>query len=412
MKKLIWIVLALFLPCAAIAQEALHSISDVKAMTPEYYDGTCKLDGKRTIDFRAPVFVPDVENMPVVRVTHQMLSEDEAALFEGIERFENTIRVQDFSMSKAFSAVYNSKKMGLTGIESVYNIWNPDIKQKSYQIYAEGQTFSLGELIDIVSESVEKYYGVGFYPFYGKTESAAYEKGKDKQLTDQLYECGQFTGIGAYQVEGWSLIDGIPVLTNIASSQTNQTGFPKCTLRQAVGQWHGHVAVMEWRTEADYWINCAGMLKKTGTVIENIPLCSFEDIRSQLQDKVDREELRYVYAVELGYALYADPETDYAADYDEIFAQEFLLVPVWVAEVSLMRSKTGRTLESFNGPEGGLVDGKYLEKGQYRYIGQDPGYEKLLFNAQTGELLNCKLWDAKDTKMLYPKEIITWEDVQ
>ena len=111
-------------------------------------------------------------------------------------------------------------------------------------------------------------------------------------------------------------------------------------------------------------------------------------------------------------ALYADPETDYAADYDEIFAQEFLLVPVWVAEVSLMRSKTGRTLESFNGPEGGLVDGKYLEKGQYRYIGQDPGYEKLLFNAQTGELLNCKLWDAKDTKMLYPKEIITWEDVQ
>ena len=56
--------------------------------------------------------------------------------------------------------------------------------------------------------------------------------------------------------------------------------------------------------------------------------------------------------------------------------------------------------------------GKYLEKGQYDYIGQDPGYEKLLFNAQTGELLNCECWDPRDTKMLYPKEIITWEDVQ
>ena len=68
MKKLIWIVLALLLPCAAIAQEALYSISEVAAMTPEYYEGTCKLDGKRTIDFRAPVFVPDVEKMPVVLI--------------------------------------------------------------------------------------------------------------------------------------------------------------------------------------------------------------------------------------------------------------------------------------------------------------------------------------------------------
>ena len=112
-------------------------------MTPEYYEGTCKLDGKRTIDFRAPVFVPDVERMPVVRVTHQMLSEDEAAFFNGIERFENTIRWQDFLMSEAFSEVYNSKKAGFIGIESVYNIWNPEVKQESYQIYAEGQNFSL-----------------------------------------------------------------------------------------------------------------------------------------------------------------------------------------------------------------------------------------------------------------------------
>ena len=133
MKKLIWIILALFLPSAAIAQKALYSISEVAETTPAYYEGTCKLDGKRTIDFRAPVFVPDVENMPVVRVTHQMLSDDEAVLFEGIDRFENTIRGQDFTMYEAFSEVYNSKIMGLMGIESVYNIWNPDIKHESYQ---------------------------------------------------------------------------------------------------------------------------------------------------------------------------------------------------------------------------------------------------------------------------------------
>ena len=94
MKRLIWIMLALFLPCAAIAQEAMYSISEVAAMTPEYYEGTCKLDGKRTIDFRAPVFVPDVEKMPVMRVRHQMLDQEEALQFEAIEKFENTTSFQ------------------------------------------------------------------------------------------------------------------------------------------------------------------------------------------------------------------------------------------------------------------------------------------------------------------------------
>ena len=134
---------------------------------------------------------------------------------------------------------------------------------------------------------------------------------------------------------------------------------------------------------------------------------------------VEKEELRYVYAVELGYMVYCDPEMEYSDDinwkeYDQLYLPEYeyLLLPVWQVEVSQKRSKTGRTLENFNGPEGGMVDSKYREKGQHNYISQDFGYEKLLFNAQTGELLNCKSWNPGDTKMLYPTKIITWEAVQ
>ena len=82
-----------------------------------------------------------------------------------------------------------------------------------------------------------------------------------------------------------------------------------------------------------------------------------------------------------------------------------------MAEVSQKKSRTGRTLQDFTGPDSGLVDGEYREGGRYFYIQQDPGYEKLYFNAQTGEMLNCKLWDHNDTKLLYPKEILTWNDV-
>ena len=89
MKRLICLLLLALLPCLAAAEEPSLSITEVAAMTPEYYEGTCKLDGKRTIDFRAPVFVPDVESMPVVRVRHQRLTPEEEAQLKDNETIEN-----------------------------------------------------------------------------------------------------------------------------------------------------------------------------------------------------------------------------------------------------------------------------------------------------------------------------------
>lgn len=42
MKRLIFLLLFALLPCAAAAQEALYSISEVAAMTLEYYEGDDK----------------------------------------------------------------------------------------------------------------------------------------------------------------------------------------------------------------------------------------------------------------------------------------------------------------------------------------------------------------------------------
>lgn len=44
MKKLIWLVLALLLPCNALAHEALYSVSEVAAMTPAYWEVACEPD--------------------------------------------------------------------------------------------------------------------------------------------------------------------------------------------------------------------------------------------------------------------------------------------------------------------------------------------------------------------------------
>ena len=415
MKKLIWIVLALFLPCAAFAQEELYSISEVAAMTPEYYEGTCKLDGKRTIDFRAPVFVPDVESMPVVRVRHQRLTPEEEAQLKDNETIENEANHLWLLMDEEFRRMIgDGSGNNDIGLESVYNLWSVDAQKSMHQIYAENQTFSLGDVVDGLEQFVEEYYDTGFMPYYGRTWSAMYKTKKNGEMTDQLIEYKHLTGLGSYDIEGWQCIDGIPILNSIARAQENQTGHRNCDLRMKMRAKPGDVTISLVRTSELYNLWTYGMLEKAGLLHDDVPLCSFDAIQNKLQKMVDKEELRYVYAVELGYVLYCDPDTEYPDDFDQLYLPEYeyLLLPVWQAEVSLMRSKTGRTLESFNGPEGGLVAGKYLEKGQYDYIGQDPGYEKLLFNAQTGELLNCECWNPRDTKMLYPTEIITWEEIQ
>ena len=138
MRRLICLLLFALLPCCAAAEEPFLSIAEVAEMTPDYYEGTCKLDGKRTIDFRAPVFAPDVEKMPVMRVRHQMLDQEEALQFEAIEKFENTTSFQKFCMNEEFrKMVGDGTQSGNVGLESIYNLWSDEAQQNMHQIYAE-----------------------------------------------------------------------------------------------------------------------------------------------------------------------------------------------------------------------------------------------------------------------------------
>ena len=132
--------------------------------------------------------------------------------------------------------------------------------------------------------------------------------------------------------------------------------------------------------------------------IDDVPLCSFDIVQQKAQAMLVQGDIRNVYAAELGYMIYADPEIKYADEIEEIGKQEFLLVPVWMVEVSRTKSAAGREMESFDS--------------DWCYVRLDTGYENLCFNAQTGELLNGKCWNAQDTATLYPQKMLTWDDVQ
>ena len=391
----------------ALAEQTMLSIAQLKDTTPAYFEGECRVDKEYAITFRAPVFVPQVESTPVLRIRYQTIDAEAAKDFAQIENEIGFQNLRDFSGCDWPDEGRYTRK----GIASVYNLWESEPIVDSHQVYAQNQTFSLGDVVDGLKAFTDAYYHAEFIPQWGYATTAHYQMDKKHQMTDELFDCGALTGLGGYSVWGWVAVEGIPVLGGIGSAQVNQTGHRSCDLRLALRGGDGRIR-LEDVFLSDYWImNCHDIARTSGTVLEDIPLCSFDVIRDELLRMIEQDELRYVYALELGYMMVADPETEYAQTYEEIRRQEFLLVPVWMAEVSQKKSRTGRTLEDFTGPDSGWVDGEYREGGRYFYIQQDPGYEKLYFNAQTGEMLNCKLWDHNDTKLLYPKEILTWNDV-
>ena len=394
MKKLIWLVLALLLPCNALAHEALYSISEVAAMTPAYWEVACEPDKRGGISFKAPIFVPDVDGMPIIRAKYRQLSPEKAADFAEID-FDNVVSYQHFV---DYADDWPGKgSFGATMGVCLNNLWSEEAQQTMYQVYAENQSFSLGDVVDGIEKFMDEYYGVQFVPRFGFTGSAYYQRNRSRQLTDERFECGSLTGLGQCDVEGWVAIDGVPVLTHIGSIQERQGG-KIGDMRRAFSGGSYFVWASGVFSAEHYSLYCSYIPEKVEVQIDDVPLCSFDTVEQKIQAMLDQGKIRNVYAAELGYMIYADPETEYADEIEEIGKQEFLLVPVWMVEVSRTRSGAGRALEDLSSDD--------------CYVRLDAGYEKLCFNAQSGELLNNKCWNAQDTATLYPQKILTWDDMQ
>lgn len=394
MKKLIGMMLALLLPCAAVAQGELYSIAEVAAMTPDYWEGACQSDQGGESSFKAPVFVPEVERMPIIRAKYRQLALDQAADFAQID-FENTVSYQHFV---AYADDWTGKgSFGATMGVCLNNLWSTESQQIMDQVYAENQSFSLGDVVDGVERFMEEYYGVQFIPRFGFTGSPYRQRDKQRQITDQFLECGSLTGLGQYDVEGWVAVEGVPVLEHIGGVQERQGG-KIGDMRRAFSGGAYFVWASGVFSAEHYALYCSYIPEKVEDEIDDVPLCSFDTVQQKVQAMLDQGEIRSVYAAELGYMIYADPWTEYADEIEDIGKQAFLLVPVWMVEANRTRSSSGRALERV--------------EGEACYVRLDSGYEKLCFNAQTGELLNGKCWNAQDTTLLYPQNILTWEDVQ
>lgn len=353
------------------------------------------------------MFIPQVDSLPVLKAKRAVLSQEKLDEYSDIlmeSGVDETLGFYCFGDFSAFIDWPENKVRWSVTTDYLNNLWEEEPLRSLDQVFAENQEFSLADALSGTKGFFEEVYcdaDAEFIPYHVAIRSPEFiRKGKTK--TDEYFDCGPLTGKGWYLIDGWQALEGIPILASADDVQKNQNGHPVCALRNMmmpptfdISLWHEH----HWSLNSIY------PYEKTGQAVDDLAVCSFDTIKNQLQRMIDEGDLRYVYAIELGYVVYADPDVAYSKDKSEIAKQEFLLVPTWVAEVSRSKSSSGRKLDSFNGLEGSYGGMSPNGYDAYSYLAQDTGYEKIHFNAQTGEVLNCKLWDNNDTSLLYPKAL-------
>lgn len=400
-------IVLLFLPLLAYGEVETYPISEIREQTPAYWNGTAK-SGKKQFEFRAPVFIPQVDSLPVLKAKRAVLSPEKLDEYSDIlmeSGVDETLGFYYFGDYSAYSDWPQGKVKWHVAEDYLYNLWEEEPLRSFEQVFAENQKFSLADAISGIKGFFEEMYceaDLEFIPYHVGIFSPYFAR-KGSKKTDEYYECGPLTGKGYYSLRGWQALEGIPILASAASVQENQNGHSECALRSMM-TYYPRISAALWH-EHDWSLNSEYPCEKTGQVVDDLAVCSFDTIKNQLQSMIDEGDLRYVYAIELGYVVYADPDVVYSKDKSEIAKQEFLLVPTWVAEVSRSKSSSGRKLGSFNGLEGSYGGMSPNGYDAYSYLAQDTGYEKIHFNAQTGAVLNCKLWDNNDTSLLYPKAL-------
>lgn len=185
-------------------------------------------------------------------------------------------------------------------------------------------------------------------------------------------------------------IDGIPILMGAGdiARGTNEKEmgfkFPKSWKTKGAEYWGGFIRSL-WDfiayVDGGYQIQFRP-LKKVVSLVDDVPLCTFDEVISSVEKQIEHGNIRNVYEMRFGYCCYLDEN------------EQIVLYPVWQIEC-----------DYFFNPKEEQKHYAEMEDGQVT-LGLD--YHTMIVNAQTGEFMNPA--DLKDNLLKCP-DIITWNDI-
>ena len=335
MKKMFAALCVLLLvPTMASAGGERISVSELKTQTPAAVEGTHEAYG-RTISFRAPVYVPDVDTLPILRVKRTCISAQTAeALGDSLEK--NTLYGQRAAM-------------------------RPGAADEA-AIFAPNQEKSLRDAEDFLARQTETLLGeqqIGCLPYRAGLRSERLVRDGAKK--------------GGYYIEAWETLRGIPVVTGVERTFSRQSGR---AVQQVLSN-ASWIVLGEYRSDADYIWMATAMWREIGEVQPDVPLCGWAQVERTLTDWIERGRIRDVYSVTLGYAAYAAPDRKYPDD-ETAYEAEYWLAPTWCVECKYAES-AARALTADSAEE---------DETEARGYQQEKGWTILLIDARTGRMID------------------------
>ena len=185
-------------------------------------------------------------------------------------------------------------------------------------------------------------------------------------------------------------IDGIPILmgagdiTYGANEKEMGFKFPKSWKTKGVEYWGYYISPI-WGfiayVDGGYQIQFRP-LKKVASVVDDVPLCTLDEVISSVEKQIEKGNIRNVYEIRFGYCCYLDEN------------EQIVLYPVWQVECDYF----------FNPKE----EQKHYAEMENVRVTQGHDYHTMIVNAQTGEFMNPS--ELKDNLLKCP-DIITWDDI-
>ena len=402
MKKTVCsVLLAITITCIsitnAVAEESIN-IEEIKKsgqmqITREYRDKY-----GRAVRMNIIPIITNVMNVPIISIENFNIAEE--CIIDVIDNGSPTV-IDDGS-----SICYTE-----TNGENVRKIWIPSKKNLSYESESyndisiqiknnKEERKKTSEVKDVKSvykmpneiDYDYKYLDASNLTISSLLENAENEVNsilKDMNLELELYRFGiVFDNPEFYNLLIRQKLCGIPILGSISDStmdlNIDNSGFTIPNEWKKRKHLWGEFDFPNWELKASdgkLFIACKP-LKKGTVMVEDVPLCSVDNVIKEIEKYIYSGNIRNVYALRFGYCCFQNEN------------ENIVLFPVWQIECDYLYIPKKEILE-------------------YEYVVDQPVfsrkyYRTMYINAQTGNFLDPSI--LKENLFNCPK-VITWNDV-
>ena len=351
----------------------------------------------RTISVDVTPIIPQVDKVPIQIVENQILPRENVlniypqSMVQEEKREEDNVIIMNYlnQDKNERGAVYICQEGGKLVLFE-YDDLNTKIKKTTTKLesfsgiqycsnevdrlypYFDGYDFTVQDSIDCANKELGK-----FFPDYDLDLDMTWVT-----IVPNTRPC--------YYCKLRQKIDGIPILmgagdiTYGANEKEMGFKFPKSWKTKGVEYWGYYISPI-WGfiayVDGGYQIQFRP-LKKVASVVDDVPLCTLDEVISSVEKQIEKGNIRNVYEIRFGYCCYLDEN------------EQIVLYPVWQIECDYF----------FNPKE----EQKHYAEMENVRVTQGHDYHTMIVNAQTGEFMNPA--DLKDNLLKCP-DIITWDDI-